>query len=88
MPMFLRSDLIGFYNWTADGANNPKLQAEPDSSLLDRTDGHQILYMIRKIMEIERRTGVDAGQEIEMMIKVAPVHLQSQEEVMNWIASN
>lgn len=88
MPLFLRSDMIGFYNWTVDANENPNLKGEPDGSLFNRTEGHEVLYMIRKIMEIEGRGGVDAGREIEMMIKVAPVHLQSQEELMDWIVSH
>jgi hypothetical protein len=88
MAGFLRSDLIGFYSWTPEGNNDPKLAGEPDDSIFDRTCGHEILYMVRKLMEIDKLTGVDAGQEIEMMIKIAPVQCQTQKEVMDWIRSH
>ncbi len=88
MPGFLRSDLIGFYTWKPEGSSDPKLSGEPDSSILDRSNGHEILYMIRKVMEHERRSGADAGQEIEMMIKVAPAQCGTQKEVMDWILSH
>lgn len=47
MPKFNRSDLKRRYNWSTDGGDNPKLRNNPDSSLLDRTEGYEVLYMIQ-----------------------------------------
>lgn len=88
MANFSRSDLKRVYSWSADGGDNPKLKGEPDSSLLDRSEGYEVLYMIRKLMDVWRLTSVSDGQKIERMIHAAPKEIHSQEKIKTWIHSN
>lgn len=88
MSNFTRGNLVFNYNWKADGGDNPKLKGEPDSSLLDRTEGYEVLYMIQKLMVNWQLTNVASGQKIERMIKATPPNYHSQEHIKAWIYSN
>ena len=88
MHDFLKRDLLGSYNWPLNGNDNPKLKDEPDDSEMDRQNGFEILYLIKKIMQAHACTSIDQGHEIERMIMVAPAHLKTQREIMEWIERN
>ena len=65
MALFAKSDLLKKYNWSTDGGDNPKLRGNPDSSLLDRTEGYEVLYMINNLMKLWELKEVRSGQKIE-----------------------
>ena len=88
MNIFTKSDLKNKYSWSADGGDNPKLKGEPDSSLLDRTEGYEVLYMIQKLMVKWGLKNVTSGQKIETLIHKCPSNLRSQENIKNWIHEN
>jgi len=85
MSIFTKSDLKNKYNWKTDGGDNPKLKGEPDASLLDRTEGYEVLYMIQKLMAKWGLKEVGSGQKIERLIHECPSNLRSQENIKNWI---
>lgn len=88
MANFTKADLQNKYNWSVDGGDNPKLRGEPDSSLLDRTEGYEVLYMIKKLMDAWKLKNVASGQKIEDKIHACPSNLRSQENLKNWIDKN
>lgn len=88
MAIFTRADLMRVYSWSTDGGDNPKLRGEPDSSLLDRTEGYEVLYMIRSIMIRRGLATTDYGRKIERMIHACPTSLRSQLNVKEWIDTN
>jgi hypothetical protein len=88
MANFAKNDLQYRYNWSADGGDNPKLRGEPDNSLLDRTEGYEVLYMIRKLMDTWNLNTVSSGHKIEKLIHNAPSTLRSQENIKTWISNN
>ncbi len=88
MNTFLRSDLIGFYEWPVDGELSNRLTGEPDSSEFNRNNGHEVLYMIRHLMKVQNTLSIEAGHELEMMIKVAPTGLKTQLQIKDWIINN
>lgn len=88
MSNFKRSDLQRRYNWSADGGDNPKLTGNPDSSLLDRTEGYEVLYMIQRLMDLWNLKNITSGQKIEDTIHSCPTNLRSQENVQRWIHEN
>lgn len=88
MNTFLRSDLIGFYEWPVDGELSNRLTGEPDSTEFNRNNGHEVLYMIRYLMKAQNTLSIEAGHELEMMIKVAPVGLKTQLQIKDWIINN
>lgn len=88
MTTFLRSDLIGFYEWSIDADLNLRLTGEPDDAEFNRNNGHEVLYMIRHLMFVQNTLSSEAGHELEMMIKVAPAGLKTQRQIKDWIISN
>lgn len=88
MSIFTRSDLKNKYNWDVDGGDNPKLRGEPDASLLDRTEGFEVLYMIQNLMDKWNMKKVSSGLKIERLIHECPSNLRSQENVKSWIYKN
>lgn len=88
MAIFLRRDLIGFYEWPADCETNETLSAPEEDKPFNRTCGFEVLYVIRILMAEQNLSSIEAGQEIEMMIKVAPAGLKTLQQIKNWILSN
>jgi hypothetical protein len=87
MP-FTKEDLRFTYSWVHTREDDPKLRGEPDGSLLNRREGYEVLYMIRKLMAAWGLEGVAAGRKVEKMIREHPDNLRSQLHVKAWIYSN
>ena len=87
MP-FKESDLLYEYSWEHTKEDNPKLTGEPDHSLLNRSEGYEVLYMIKTLMAGWGLKNVADGQKIEKMIKAHPSNLRSQAHVKEWIQTN
>lgn len=89
MAVFNKTDLKYTYSWSTDGGDNPKLKGEPDSSLLDRTEGYEVLYLIQKSMEAWGLKLVASGHKIERMIKNdVPSSIRTQIGIKDWIRIN
>jgi len=89
MSNFKRSDLQYDYSWSADGDDNPSLRGNPDSSLLDRTEGYEVLYMINKFLDKKGSSSVALGKRCETAIKTTlPGNTRSQYNVMEWLMGN
>ena len=87
MP-FTKANLVYTYSWEHTKEDDPKLKGEPDSSLFNRSEGYEVLYLIKKIMTAKGLDTIGSGQKIERMIKVHPSHLRSQVHVKEWINAN
>ncbi len=87
MP-FSKSDLVYEYSWEHTKADDPKLIGKPDSGLLNRNEGYEVLYMITQLMSDWDLKNVASGQKIEEMIRVHPGDLRSQQHVKDWIKTN
>lgn len=88
MTHFLRSNLLGAYNWLSNEKIETNSKANLNHILLDRQNGHEVLSLIKEIMHQQHLTSIEQGQEIEMMIKVAPTHLHTRQQVAKWIKEN
>lgn len=87
--MFKQSDLIFKYNWRHDKDDNPLLINFPDSDLLDRNEGYEVLYFIRKIMDKYQLTQINSGKVIEILIhEYLPGSIRSQKNVEKFITDN
>ena len=77
------------YQWSAASErDNPKLRGEPDSSLLDRNEGYEVLYLLNKF-QAKHNLSLTATQKAERMIRAhLPGNLRSQENVVRWIELN
>lgn len=84
-----KKDLQYDYSWTAYGSDDPKVSGEPDSTLFNRQEGYEVLYLINKMAEIHDLKSIASGQKMERMIKdKLPGSIRGQEKVKKWIANN
>ena len=90
MALINKSDLVyKDYNWSAYGNDDPKITGVPDSTLFNRKEGYEVLYLINKIVERNKFKQKQSGLKIERMIrKFLPGEIRSQTKVINWIETN
>lgn len=86
--LFKQSDLkYTDYIWKAiEGKDDPKISGEPDSTLFNRQQGHEVLYLINKYMENHYITDKNTGRKIEQIIREElPGDVRSQKRVVDYI---
>lgn len=89
MSLLSKQDLLYGYSWTAYGDDDPRVTGEPDSTLFNRKEGYEVLYLINKISEDNGFKNKKSGLKIEKMINEnLPGDIRSQKNVVNWVASN
>lgn len=89
MSSFGKSDLKYKYTWTTTGGDNPKLVGEPDSSLFNRNEGYEVLYLLNKFMEKHNLKQKSSFLKAERMINEdLPSNVRSQANVMKWLEDN
>jgi hypothetical protein len=90
-----RSDMLyddgSYYEWGAKADHdNPYYQTGTDHSLLNKTEGYEILYFINHLGKIFWQGGAvskQSYQQIERMIRVSPGQ-QTHRQKQNWIHAN
>jgi hypothetical protein len=87
---FTKSNLLyNHYSWTALSGDNPKISGVPDSTLFNRNEGYEVLYLINKIMVNYSLKNVESGQKIERMIRTdLPSEVRGQKNVYDWIIAS
>lgn len=89
MSLLTKSDLIYTYSWNAINGDNPKISGEPDSTLVNRYEGYEILYLINKLSQIYNFKKKASGLKLEKMINNnLPSDIRSQINVKKWIKEN
>ena len=90
MTNFNKSDLqYTHYSWTAYGKDDPKVTGVPDSTLFNRKEGYEVIYMINKVLDKKGLTSVSSGQKVETKIKdKLPGDVRSQKNVLNWLVEH
>lgn len=85
MALLTATDLDGKYTWTAIRPDDPRVSGEPDSMLLNRSEGYEVLYFVNKMADILGLTKKADGLRIEKMLKTVPGDVRSQADVREWI---
>lgn len=86
MVLLKRSDLQFNYTWTALEPDDPRISGQPDSTLFNRNEGYEVLYLINKIGEQNYITDKLTGLKIESLIKTQlPSHIRIQNNVAEWV---
>lgn len=90
MALVTASDLYyKDYSWTTYKSDDPKITGEPDSTLLNRKEGYEMLYFINKFAEIHSLKNKSSATKIERMIQEeVPGSVRSQEAIKSWIENN
>ena len=77
------------YTWTVYVKDNPKVTGEPDSTLLNRKEGYEILYFVNKYCEIKGYVMKSSATKVEKMIRnEVPADIHSQLRIKEWIVAN
>jgi hypothetical protein len=85
---FLKGDLQYHYSWTVLPGDNPKISGVPDSTLFNRNEGYEVVYLISTLMT-RYNLNIASGQKIERMIKTGlPGDIRGQKNVYDWIVIN
>jgi hypothetical protein len=92
MP-FTRSNMyFTDYNWHArDEDDDPRVTGEPDSSLLDRTEGYEMLYFVNKCASLWGWTNptVAGYRKIERSVRShVPSNIRAQIGIKDYIERN
>lgn len=87
---FSRNDMVYTdYSWTAIKGDDPRISGKPDSTLFNRHEGYEVLYLINALAKEQNFVQKNTGQKIEKMIRMKlPGDVRSQEKVKNWIINN
>lgn len=90
---YKKSDMVyDDYSWTTKYTkDDPKITGEPDSTLLSRKEGWEMLYFINKCAEKWNwsQNSTAACQKLEKTLRVkVPNDIRSQEKIKDWIEAN
>jgi len=84
MQVIQRSQLQFAYNWTTDKGDNPRLTGTPDSDLLDRTEGYEVLHFLNQ----RCKTLQDALKAERLIHSALPGSIRGQEHIVAWLNNN
>lgn len=77
------------YFWTAIKGDDPRVSGAPDSTLLSRKEGYEVLYFVNKFCEIHGLKQKQSAIKVEKMIRnEVPTDKRSQKNVNEWIKEN
>jgi hypothetical protein len=89
MGLIGKGDLKYKYSWEAYGGDDPEVTGAPDSTLFNRKEGYEVLYLINKFMKKNGMKKKVSGQHAEMLInKHLPGNIRSQAKVIKWLNDN
>tara|TARA_R110002050_G_scaffold113496_1_gene228374 strand:+ start:3285 stop:3575 length:291 start_codon:yes stop_codon:yes gene_type:complete len=90
MGLISKTDLYySDYSWTVINGDNPKVTGEPDSTLLNRKEGYEILYFINKFCEMYKLKQKASATKVERTIRdEVPSDIRSQKNISDWLVKN
>lgn len=89
MTLINKSDLLYTYSWTAIGDDDPKKTGKPDSTLLSRNEGYEVLHFINRFAEKHSFKSKESALKTEKMIReYLPGDVRSHKNVTSWLQDN
>lgn len=89
MDLLQKSDLKYEYSWTTVSPDDPKITGKPDSTLLNRSEGYEVLHFINRVAAASNWTNKSLGLKVERMIKKhLPGDTRSHSNVWQWLVDN
>ena len=89
MALLQKSDLKFEYSWTAIAPDDPKVTGKPDSTLLNRGEGYEVLAFINSFAVTHSFKQKDSGIKVERLIKKhLPSDTRSHANVSKWLVAN
>lgn len=88
MSVISASGLTYTYHPGNTTGDDPKLRGNPDHSLFNRNEKHEVLYLLNKFAE-KHGLNLASAQKAERMIHTGlPSTTRSQEHVVAWLETN
>ena len=79
-----KNDLQYNYQWNAIPPDDPRLTGAPDSTLLNRNEGYEVLTFLRRISK-----NLAGAKKAERMIQQhLPGTIRSHKNVLQWLIDN
>jgi hypothetical protein len=89
MPLLSKSDLAYKYSWTTIDPDDPKVTGKPDSTLLNRGEGYEVLPFINRFAEKHSFKHKASGLKTEKLIKEhLPSDIRSHANVSKWLEAH
>ena len=89
MSLITKADLQFTYSWTAIPPDDPRVTGKPDSTLLNRNEGYEVLSFIDRIATASNWTAKAPCLKTERLIKShLPGDTRSHANVWKWIVDN
>ena len=89
MSLLYRMDLKYNYNWRPIPSEDPRISGTSDSTLFNRNEGFEVLYIINLFAEKHGIDQKETGFKIEKLIKEQlPLNLRNQNHVTEWLEGN
>lgn len=89
MSLLSKSDLKYPYSWTAIAPDDPEVTGAPDSALLNRNEGYEVLDFINRFAQECKFKYKASATKAERLIKEhLPNDIRSHENISRWLADN
>jgi hypothetical protein len=89
MVQINRDNLKYSYNWRPIPEDDPRISGEPDTTLFNKNEGLEILYILNKYRDKYGLADLPQFQNLERIIKeVVPGNCRSQIHVFEWLEQN
>lgn len=89
MTLLQKSDLAFKYSWTVIARDDPKVTGNPDSTLLNRNEGYEVLEFINRFAAINDWKKKESGLKAERLIKTyPPSDTRSHANIRKWLRDN
>jgi hypothetical protein len=83
------ADLKLHYSWSAISSDDPKATGKPDSTLLNRHEGYEVLHFINRLATSFDWKNKASGLKAEEMIRnKVPSNQRSHAHVKQWIVDH
>lgn len=89
MPLLQKSDLQFEYSWKVIAPDDPKITGKPDSTLLNRGEGYEVLAFINNFAATNSWKQKASGLKTERLIhRHLPGDIRSHVNVRKWLVDN
>lgn len=89
MSLITKFDLQFDYSWTAIAPDDARITGEPDSTLLNRGEGYEVLAFINRVADVSGWTEKLPALKVERLIQNhLPDTFRSHKNVWQWLIDN
>jgi hypothetical protein len=88
MPVTRANLFYNDYRWSArEERDDPRVTGNPDSTLLDRNEGYEVLYFVNAVgrRNWTPEANLATCHKIERMVRACPGAIRSQQRIEQWI---